>query len=547
MRTFLISLCLLVFWAHEGDSADSFKAVYLPEDIVCPNYEFDVVVAHCHEDLGWLSPFLQTLGTRSDCIRLFIHEKCGEIGLQVNLPMSVRQLVHTQEKNLGFEALTYASHIWSNYDDLANFTIFLQGDPETHLMHDISLYAEYLGKKDFGFLGEFMITFDHYGFPEAMHIGKCLQAMWAYLFPNKVLKDIFHTTAYALFYVSKDVVHRHPHKFYEKVMHAVDGTMYIAVCAVQPKFKMEAGVLERLWEHIFTNNVVGLATSDLPPMYQEISAEILLHYPSYYRGVLHSYKLVTSDIETPYLSAISILPCLDRAAECRKVFRMAVAGLTELAEANRLDLGLRKRPLPRIQGNGVEITTKFNCSGNSSDNGEVSMESICELEPECESCGTCTSINVACDNGTSPCMGSHASGVHSDDQLSRPGCARNMTVDDDKRHVTPEDGNLGATSRHEVMCPLSPTDWCVREPWSPDDTLCEDKRRQSFVLCPELSGTPVCNALYMEWVSYVRSRYFVQRCPEILLAVLQSMTEERCFLDKIFNNDSLWPWYFEEF
>lgn len=77
--------------------------------------EINVIVARYREELAWLAeldlPFL-------------VYDKSGELPGAVHLP------------NIGRETHTYLTHIVNNYDRLAPYMVFLQGDPFVHLSAD---------------------------------------------------------------------------------------------------------------------------------------------------------------------------------------------------------------------------------------------------------------------------------------------------------------------------------------------------------------------------------------------------------------------------
>ena len=77
--------------------------------------------------------------------------------------------------NVGRESHTYYKHIYDNYDNLADYTIFLQGNPFDHSPNIISNLNKYVNNTnlsiDFEFLSENIINCnltgcqDHHGLP----------------------------------------------------------------------------------------------------------------------------------------------------------------------------------------------------------------------------------------------------------------------------------------------------------------------------------------------------------------------------------------------
>lgn len=85
----------------------------------------DIIVAHYKEDLGWIEtinhPNIKSihLYTKSD----IVYDGSNKKVVQKFLP------------NIGREAHTYLYHIIDNYDNLANFNIFLQAQPGPQNIH----------------------------------------------------------------------------------------------------------------------------------------------------------------------------------------------------------------------------------------------------------------------------------------------------------------------------------------------------------------------------------------------------------------------------
>ena len=78
----------------------------------------DIVLARYSEDIAW-SGALHAAGTR-----VLVYNKGGHLPNSDRLP------------NVGREGHTYLHHIWTHYDDLADVTVFLQGDIRDHLRQD---------------------------------------------------------------------------------------------------------------------------------------------------------------------------------------------------------------------------------------------------------------------------------------------------------------------------------------------------------------------------------------------------------------------------
>lgn len=75
-----------------------------------------LVVARFNEDISWLKSI-------NSVDKIFLYNKGGEIDMEsISLP------------NVGREAHSYIYHIVNNYDNLADMTIFLQGNPFDHTL-----------------------------------------------------------------------------------------------------------------------------------------------------------------------------------------------------------------------------------------------------------------------------------------------------------------------------------------------------------------------------------------------------------------------------
>ncbi|XP_033638033.1 uncharacterized protein LOC117298808 [Asterias rubens] len=82
-------------------------------------WQFDFVISHYKEKLDWLKPVAKYC---------HVYDKGHERSLKPSFPVK-----HWEElPNVGRESHTYLYHIIKNYENLANVTIFLQGDLEEH-------------------------------------------------------------------------------------------------------------------------------------------------------------------------------------------------------------------------------------------------------------------------------------------------------------------------------------------------------------------------------------------------------------------------------
>lgn len=144
--------------------------------------------------------------------------------------------------NVGREAHTYYYHIYTNYDTLADYTVFLQGSPFHHSPNVIKTLWKYIirpPKKDFEFISEWIIESNLSGCPH--HPGLPMQEVYEKIFQEKKTELPLQFGGGAQFIVSREAIQRRPREFYLRIVNLFD-----AMCTP------EACVLERLHHLIFT-------------------------------------------------------------------------------------------------------------------------------------------------------------------------------------------------------------------------------------------------------------------------------------------------------
>jgi hypothetical protein len=103
---------------------------------------FCIVVARYNEDLEWSKQFLNVI----------IYNK------GIKLTNDFNQILLN---NVGREGHTYYKHIYDNYDNLAEYTFFLQGNPFDHSPNIIYNLNKYINNTDlsidFEFLSEYIL------------------------------------------------------------------------------------------------------------------------------------------------------------------------------------------------------------------------------------------------------------------------------------------------------------------------------------------------------------------------------------------------------
>jgi hypothetical protein len=98
---------------------------------------FCIVVARYNEDLEWTKQFSNVI----------IYNK------EIQLTDDFNQILLN---NVGREGHTYYKHIYDNYDNLAEYTIFLQGNPFDHSPNIISNLNKYINNADLSIDFEFL-------------------------------------------------------------------------------------------------------------------------------------------------------------------------------------------------------------------------------------------------------------------------------------------------------------------------------------------------------------------------------------------------------
>lgn len=177
-----------------------------------------LVIARYNEDISW-----------SDGYDRIIYNKGGAIDAPyVTLP------------NVGRESHTYLTHIIENYDNLDEYTLFLQGRPHDHttnLAKEIARLEE--TKPDFSYISRQFIDCRLSGCQH--HPALPIQQVYQYLFQSQMDDFTFQFGQGAQFMVSRDRIRRYTRLFYERALELVKYD-------IDP----DAGyVMERMWGLIF--------------------------------------------------------------------------------------------------------------------------------------------------------------------------------------------------------------------------------------------------------------------------------------------------------
>ena len=182
-----------------------------------------VVVARYNEPIEWTNGIINT---NTKCI---IYNKGSK------LDYSVCPVIHLP--NVGREGHTYLYHIINNYDNLSEYTMFLQGHPFDHTPYLESILASDEWKKSFHVMSAniFDRTINNEQNPYTM------LELYNILFNRKKTEYSLWFGAGAQFCVSRATIRTRPKEFYQRIY-------AILACDVNP---IEGHAIERFWPMIF--------------------------------------------------------------------------------------------------------------------------------------------------------------------------------------------------------------------------------------------------------------------------------------------------------
>jgi len=185
-----------------------------------------LVISRYQEDLGWEENY--------DTI---IYNKGKSIMGTISLP------------NLGREGHTYIYHILSNYENLDDYTVFLQGNPFDHsqdLFYKLKEFEELQNKPDFFHLCKEILMDDGKGKPNHW---VDIPVSYYYNDLFKIPRTEFIYGSGAQFIVSKERILSRPKSFYSNIMKHLE--THINPTSVY--------CYERMWQYIFgTEEILDL-------------------------------------------------------------------------------------------------------------------------------------------------------------------------------------------------------------------------------------------------------------------------------------------------
>ena len=184
---------------------------------------YSIIVARYNENVEWTKPFTN--------VKIYNKGTQLENGYnEIRLP------------NVGREGHTYYKYICDNYDNLDDYTIFLQGNPFDHSPNIVSNINKYINNNlqiDFEFLSEYIIDCNLNGCIH--HRNLPLKQVYYMLFNEHSDNLKFAFGAGAQFIVSKRCILKKPKFFYSKIVEILQND-------INP---IEGFVIERFHKLIF--------------------------------------------------------------------------------------------------------------------------------------------------------------------------------------------------------------------------------------------------------------------------------------------------------
>jgi hypothetical protein len=164
---------------------------------------FCIIVARYNENLEWTKPF-------SNVIVYNKGEKMEDEYNEIFLD------------NVGREGHTYYTYICENYDNLSDYTIFLQGYPFDHSPNIIHNMNNYINNPNLNIDFEFLSENMHYSTIDNERNKNCecenIHKTWEHVFNTKCENNECIFGAGAQFIVAKNKILQHPKEFYENIV-----------------------------------------------------------------------------------------------------------------------------------------------------------------------------------------------------------------------------------------------------------------------------------------------------------------------------------------
>ena len=198
----------------------------------------DIVVAKYKEDIRWVRKFKKS--------KIFIYDKSNDTDSKyITLP------------NIGREAHTYLTHIINNYENLSDYTCFLQGNPSDGFKGSLNVSIEFIDNfnQDINFFPvNQLTTCDLDGGP--LHSNLEIKKLIFDKYFNKT-PDVLIFPVGAQFIVSKKAILNRKKEFYQEIIKEFDrldiDNKDTNGASGQSGNKMP-WVCERVWTYFFNIN-----------------------------------------------------------------------------------------------------------------------------------------------------------------------------------------------------------------------------------------------------------------------------------------------------
>lgn len=171
----------------------------------------EIAISRYSEDLNWVNPI-------SENCKCTIYNKGGEL-----------QVPNIKLNNIGRESHTYLYHIVHNYDNLSDYTIFVQGQPFDHspgfYEHVQNILNSDGNFPDFFWLTTNMFRTD-FEYKREPNMSVCPYLKFAYetIFGEEPNFESFIFGGGAQFCVSKSRIQERPLSFYENILNIFEKT-----------------------------------------------------------------------------------------------------------------------------------------------------------------------------------------------------------------------------------------------------------------------------------------------------------------------------------
>ena len=187
---------------------------------------FSIIVARYNENVEWTKQFSNVI----------IYNKGNELDNGYNKVLL---------NNVGREGHTYYKHIYDNYDNLTDYTIFLQGNPFDHSPNIIYSVNKYINNKDLKIEFDFLSEQIHNSSLdlECSRYWQCknIHKNWERVFGVNGIKQECIFGAGAQFIVSKNKILQNTKEFYKNIIQILEYT-------IDP---LEGYDIERFHKYIF--------------------------------------------------------------------------------------------------------------------------------------------------------------------------------------------------------------------------------------------------------------------------------------------------------